>query len=140
MKNELNQIYEDYYAELDSVDKRKLTVMIKVIKDKVDIDTLAKTLAAWMMNPGICANVKLRLDSEWLPKEHFEREGAQVIGWLSTDKGFQDTTAMLIYLDGRWNWGDDSENPVKKPEFIEGVKAWPEPPVKFSNQTAEEEQ
>jgi hypothetical protein len=64
----------------------------------------------------------------WLPKEQFQEEGAQVIAWLSSNKGFQDCTANLIYLSGRWNWGDDDESPVKRQDLIKGVIPYPQPP------------
>lgn len=72
-------------------------------------------------------------EQEWQPKELFEKECTAVIGWLTTDKGFQDTTAMLLYCKGRWNWGDDEEEPVKRQDMILGVKPWPEPPIPPKN-------
>lgn len=74
-------------------------------------------------------------EQEWQPKKLFEKEGTAVIGWLTTDKGFKDTTAMLLYYKGRWNWGDDDEEPVKRQDMILGVKPWPEPPIPLKNES-----
>ena len=78
-------------------------------------------------------------DNEWQPKEDFEKHGTQVIAWLYSDKGFQDMTVRLLYIDLEkgpayqelysvtgWYWGD-SEEPVKRPDLINGVVPWPEP-------------
>lgn len=76
----------------------------------------------------------------WQPKEGFERSGTEVIGWLSSNKGFEDTTARLIYIEvddifkgtgiwpvTGWYWAE-SEEPVKRPDLINGVMPWPGPP------------
>lgn len=66
---------------------------------------------------------------EFLPKEKFEINGTEVIGWLSSNKGFEDITARLIYINNAWHWAD-SEEPVKRPDLINGCIIWPEPPNK----------
>lgn len=76
---------------------------------------------------NLLANVEA---NEWQPKELHEKEGTQVVGWLTTDQGFQDVTVILLYTDGRWCWGDDEEDPVKQQDMILGVKLWPEVPAK----------
>ena len=63
----------------------------------------------------------------WMPKESFEQEGTEVIAWLSSDKGFQDITAKLLFHKGQWLWSE-SEDPVKRPDLIRGVILWPQPP------------
>lgn len=79
---------------------------------------------------------------DWQPKEKFEKYGTRVIAWLSSDK-FKDMTAELIYIDNTdypinvieqypitgWYWAD-SEEPVKRPDLINGCIWYPEPPVK----------
>ena len=69
---------------------------------------------------------------DWNPKEGFEIEGTEVIAWLSTDKGFVDTTANLYFGDGVWRWGDSGDK-VKRQDLIMGVMPWPDAPVKYSN-------
>lgn len=75
-------------------------------------------------------------DDGWRDKEEFEKHGTEVIGWVTNEKGFQDVTARLIYIDAPkvkniypvtgWYWGE-SEEPVKCPDLIKGVKPWPNP-------------
>jgi hypothetical protein len=130
MEDELLKIYDKMYEEMDSADKRKLTIMSKIFRE-YSSESLGKILAGLFMNPSNFKQVEFSMP--WQPKELFEKEGTQVIGWVSTKKGFQDTTAMLLYYGGKWCWGDDEESPVKCPELLEGVIPWPGPPVKFSN-------
>lgn len=79
-----------------------------------------------------------RID-EWQPKEGFEQNGSEVIAWMSSNKGFEDITVRLYYqnVDGiglaeefprGWYWGE-SEELVKRPELINGVIPWPNPPT-----------
>lgn len=65
--------------------------------------------------------------SDWLPKEQFQTNGTEVIGWLSSEKGFHDMTARLVFMDGAWHWGE-GEEPVKRPDLIKGCMPWPDPP------------
>ena len=80
-------------------------------------------------------------ETKWQPKEDFEKSGTEVIAWLSSDKGFQDITTRLIYIENDekfkkagvniwpitgWYW-ESSEEPVKRPDLINGVVPWPEP-------------
>lgn len=79
--------------------------------------------------------------AQWRPKEDFEKHGEEVIAWISSNKGFADVTARLFYIDLEqlpnlptnvypitgWYWGE-SEDPVKRPDLINGVKDWPKPP------------
>lgn len=84
---------------------------------------------------------------EWQPKERFEHNGSEVIAWMSSQKGFEDVTEKLIYIDlaehlaseemrdvlrkhwpkDGWYWAN-SEELVKRPDLIKGVMPWPEPP------------
>ena len=70
----------------------------------------------------------------WRPKEEFETNGTEVIGWLSSDKGFPDMTAHLYYVaeskfyETGWYWNETDE-PVKRPDLIKGCKPWPLPPI-----------
>jgi len=82
--------------------------------------------------------------SEWQPKEDYEKNGFEVIGWVSSNRGFADTTARLIYIDRDaafgniwpvtgWYWAE-SEEPVKRPDLINGVIPWPEPPKELKDE------
>jgi len=75
---------------------------------------------------------------DWKPKEDYEKDGTQIIGWVSSPIGFDDVTARLIYIEYNdnhkktfpitgWYWAD-SEEVVKRPDLINGVIPWPEPP------------
>lgn len=70
--------------------------------------------------------IRADLVPQWMPKEDFEKDGQEVIAWLSSNKGFEDITAKLFYSDG-WYWSE-SEEPVKRPDLIKGVQPWPQPP------------
>ncbi len=64
---------------------------------------------------------------ETLPKE----EGTEAILWLTTDKGFPDVSAQCFLKGGVWHWMDTQEV-IKRQDFIMGWQPWPEPPVKYS--------
>ena len=77
---------------------------------------------------------QIRAD-DWQPKENFEEVGMG-IGWLTTPKGFADTTALLYFMSEPdkfhenigWYWEDTGEY-IKRQEFILGMKEWPNPPT-----------
>lgn len=80
---------------------------------------------------------------DWLPKEQFETNGTEVIAWISSQKGFQDITAQLYYIsrdntfhEPGWYWSQSGDI-VKRPDLIQGVQPWPQPPVQFSTMAAE---
>jgi len=56
-----------------------------------------------------------------------EHEGAEAILWLTTDKGFEDISARSYLKDGSWYWADSDEI-IKRQDFIKGWLPWPEPP------------
>ena len=64
---------------------------------------------------------------ETLPQE----EGTEAILWLTTDKGFPDVSAHCFLKDGAWYWMDTNEV-IKRQDFIMGWQPWPDPPVTYS--------
>ena len=91
---------------------------------------------------AIQAALQMAIDDNWQPKENFEKNGEEVIAWVSSNKGFEDVIERLIYLDTGnpliypdvgWYWAD-SEDLVKRPDLIKGVKPWPKPPTENSDE------
>lgn len=68
---------------------------------------------------------------EWEPKEKYEIDDCEVIAWIASNKGFNDCTAKLFYLDCNW-WWSESSDVVKRPDLIRGVVPWPKAPVEYS--------
>lgn len=66
----------------------------------------------------------------WQPISTAPRDGREIIAWLSSDKGFQDATANILYVEewGGWCWAS-STDPIKRPDLIHGWKEYPEPPT-----------
>ncbi|MDP2619173.1 MAG: hypothetical protein Q8P46_03195 [Hyphomicrobiales bacterium] len=65
---------------------------------------------------------------KWRPPETLpEHEGAEAILWLTTDKGFKDVSAHSYLKNGAWHWAD-SDEVIKRQDFIMGWLPWPEPP------------
>lgn len=62
---------------------------------------------------------------ETLPKQ----DGAEAILWLTTDKGFEDVSVHSYLKDGSWYWAD-SDDIIKRQDFIMGWLPWPGPPGK----------
>lgn len=114
--------------------------LVKMIIDKVynyptyqDMATARKTVDVL---------IQQRLINLWQDKEKFEQGGTEVIAWLSSDV-FQDQIANLIYIDNTyypanllehypitgWYWAH-SEEPVKRPDLINGVIPYPKVPIK----------
>jgi len=58
---------------------------------------------------------------ETLPKQ----DGTEVILWLTTDKGFADTSAHCFLKDESWYWMGTHEV-IKRQDFIMGWQPWPE--------------
>ena len=95
----------------------------------VELEVLAILVEKYEMDMIKLHADGLTVPADWLPREQFEIDGgSEVIGWLSSDKGFEDMTARLLYRDGAWYWADDEEL-VKRPDLIHGVMPWPEPPT-----------
>lgn len=136
LKNSIPQEIADLMTEVMTREQLKKSLQSSI--DTVEVFSAYYHDASMREAMRDLLNVIIEQDAyidslDWRPKELFEKEGTQVIGWLSTKKGFQDTTAILIYLNGCWHWGDEGDDPVKCPELIKGVMPWPELPVKFSN-------
>lgn len=68
-------------------------------------------------------------DGKWLPFTTAPQNGVEIIGWLSSDKGFQDTTANIVFHEDCWSWAD-SLDPIKRPDLIHGWQHYPDPPEK----------
>ncbi len=72
---------------------------------------------------------------DWMPIETAPKDGRTIIAWLSSNKGFEDMTALIYYYKKMevWNWADN-DGVIKRQELIHGWQHWPEPPVKYSNE------
>jgi hypothetical protein len=60
----------------------------------------------------------------WQPIETAP-ENTKLIMWVSTDKGFEDTTANAYVFKGDWYWECDTK--VKRPDLIKGWMFYPQP-------------
>jgi hypothetical protein len=49
-------------------------------------------------------------------------------GWISSQKGFQDTTANFYVAEGQWWWAD-TEDVLKRPDLVNGWMLYPQPPI-----------
>lgn len=94
-----------------------------------------------MLGDEMVGGLKRLRGSNYHPKEGFEQNGTEVIAWVSSNKGFEDITVRLYYIDldsvsekmateypKGWYWGE-SEELVKRPDLIKGVMPWPNPPT-----------
>ena len=48
--------------------------------------------------------------------------------WVSSQKGFQDTTANFYFSKGQWWWAD-TEDVLKRPDLVNGWMLYPQPPT-----------
>jgi len=83
-------------------------------------------------------------DRRWKPFDTAPTDGTEVIFWVSSEKGFQDCTAIFYYISEEqsktfnaiypksgWYWSD-SQEPLKRPDLIRGWKEYPQAPKQFS--------
>ena len=47
--------------------------------------------------------------AEWHPFETAPKGGTELIFWVSSQKGFQDTSASFYFSEGQWRWADTEE-------------------------------
>ena len=66
--------------------------------------------------------------AEWQPFETAPKDGSELIFWVSSQKGFQDTTANFYFADGQWWWAD-TEDVLKRPNLVNGWMRYPQPPT-----------
>ena len=64
--------------------------------------------------------------AEWQPFETAPKEGTELIFWVSSEKGFQDTTANFYFAEGQWWWAD-TEEVLKRPDLVNGWMWYPQP-------------
>ena len=67
--------------------------------------------------------------SEWKPIKSAPKDGTLVIFWISSQKGFEDTTATFYCHDRKWYWEYD-DSPLKRPDLVNGWMLYPQPPKK----------
>ena len=66
--------------------------------------------------------------AEWQPLETAPMDGTALIFWVSSQKGFQDTTANFYFSKGQWWWAD-TEEVLKRPDLVNGWMLYPQPPT-----------
>ena len=66
--------------------------------------------------------------AEWQPLETAPKDGTELIFWVSSQKGFQDTTANFYFSEGQWRWAD-TEEVLKRPDLVNGWMLYPQPPT-----------
>lgn len=119
---------EIFISELDWVATAEFNLgQTRYIRADIHKRAVAAHRPPYIVDDNGVLNTMQGAAQKWPPKEKFEQEGMRVIAWLSTDKGFKDITATLLYEGGNWCW-DESGDTVKKPDLIKGVIPYPEPP------------
>ena len=63
----------------------------------------------------------------WKPFKTAPKDGTLVIFWMSSEKGFEDTTANFYYHARTWYWECD-DSPLKRPDLVNGWMRYPQPP------------
>ena len=66
--------------------------------------------------------------AEWQSFETAPKDGTELIFWVSSQKGFQDTTANFYFSKGQWWWAD-TEDVLKRPDLVNGWMLYPQPPT-----------
>ena len=66
--------------------------------------------------------------AEWQPLETAPKDGTELIFWVSSQKGFQDTTANFYFSEGQWWWAE-TEEVLKRPDLVNGWMLYPQPPT-----------
>jgi hypothetical protein len=66
--------------------------------------------------------------AEWHPFETAPKDGTELIVWVSSEKGFQDTTANFYVAEGPWWWAD-TEEVLKRPDLVHGWLRYLQPPT-----------
>jgi hypothetical protein len=65
---------------------------------------------------------------EWEPFETDPKEGTERIFWISSQKGFQDTTANFYFAERQWWWAN-TEDVLNRPDLVNGWMIYPQPPI-----------
>tara|TARA_R110002020_G_scaffold10785_4_gene40934 strand:+ start:1861 stop:2445 length:585 start_codon:yes stop_codon:yes gene_type:complete len=98
---------------------------------------MAEALLDYLTERGLLGAVP----DGWQDEAKYRSNGNRVIAWVSSQKGFEDITAELIYIDNSdypinvleqypvtgWYWAESEEH-VKRVDLIKGVQPYPEPP------------
>ena len=66
--------------------------------------------------------------AEWQSFETAPKDGTELIFWISSQKGFQDTTANFYFAEGQWWWAN-TEEVLKRPDLVNGWMMYPQPPT-----------
>ena len=66
--------------------------------------------------------------AEWQPLETAPKDGTELIFRVSSQKGFQDTTANFYFSKGQWWWAD-TEEVLKRPDLVNGWILYPQSPT-----------
>ena len=66
--------------------------------------------------------------AEWQSFETAPKDGTALIFWISSQKGFQDTTANFYVAEGQWWWAD-TEDVLQRPHLVHGWMRYPQPPT-----------
>lgn len=85
-------------------------------------------------------------ERKWKAFEDAPTDGTEVLFWVSSQKGFQDTVApfyyvtkemadlcSFVYSDEGWHWSE-TEEPLKRPDLVRGWKEYPQAPKQFSTE------
>ena len=70
----------------------------------------------------------LKKSAAWHPLETAPKDGTEPIVWVSSQKGFQNTTATFYVAEGQWCWAD-TEDVLKRPDLVNGWMRYPQPPT-----------
>lgn len=68
----------------------------------------------------------------WKSFKTAPKDGTLVIFWISSQKGFEDTTATFYYHARKWYWECDNSL-LKRPDLVNGWMLYPQPPKNVPN-------